>query len=136
MIKVKALIERGNDGTYGIYIDLNEERLTYGILGDGHTVEEAIEDFNNSYQEMKVYYQEEGKFFQEAEFEFEYDTASFLSSYSHILSLVGLSRLTGINKGQLSHYVTGRKKPTKKTIEKIQDSIHKFGRELSQVSFV
>jgi hypothetical protein len=136
MNKVKAFIERGNDGTFGVYVDLEDETLNYGIIGNGNTVEEAIEDFNAGYLEMKELFEEKSKPFVETDFEFHYDTASFLSSYSHILSLAGLSRLTGLNQGQLSHYVTGRKKPTRKTVEKIQNSIHSFGKELCQVSFV
>ena len=45
MIKVKAFIERGNDGTYGVYVDLDDNRLNYGVIGDGNTVSEAIQDF-------------------------------------------------------------------------------------------
>lgn len=37
MKKVKAFIERGNDGTYGVYIDLLDKTLNYGIHGDGKT---------------------------------------------------------------------------------------------------
>ena len=44
MINVKALIERGKGGAYGVYIDLKENRLNYGIIGDGNTVNEAIKD--------------------------------------------------------------------------------------------
>ncbi|NDV65894.1 type II toxin-antitoxin system HicB family antitoxin [Bacteroides sp. 224] len=134
MKKVIVNIERGNDGTYGAYID--ENPLSYGLLGDGKTVDEAIEDFYNSYKEMKDYYLDENKEFEEAEFEFKYDVASFLAYYSNKLSLAGLQRITGINQGQLSHYITGRSKPSKKTAEKIEESLHKFAEEIRQVHFV
>jgi transcriptional regulator with XRE-family HTH domain len=52
------------------------------------------------------------------------------------LSLAGLERITGVAQGQLSHYLTGRRNPSKKTVEKIQHSIHEFANELSQVKFV
>jgi hypothetical protein len=78
----------------------------------------------------------EGKSFTDLEFDFKYDTASFLSTYSHILSLAGLSRLTGVNQGLLSHYITGRKKPRKNTISKIKASVNELGRKLSAVDFV
>ena len=135
-MKVKAVVERGNDGTYGIYIDLEENRLSYGIIGEGKTVDEAIYDFRNSYDEMKQYYKEINKPFQEAEFSFVYDTASFLKYYSAYFSIAGLSRLTGIHQGQLSHYLTGHRSPSKKTVEKIESSLHKFGKEISLVEFV
>jgi len=52
-MKIKAFIERGNDGSYGVYVDLEDNTLNYGIIGDGKTINEAIDDFNNSYKEMK-----------------------------------------------------------------------------------
>ena len=135
-MKVMALIERGNDGSYGVYVDLEDKTLNYGIIGDGKTVKEAIDDFYNSYKVMKELYKSENKHFKEAEFEFKYDTASFLSYYSNVLSLAGLGRLTGIAQGQLSHYVTGRRKPSQKTVQKIEKSLHKFADEISQVQLV
>ena len=135
-MKVKAFIERGNDGSYGVYVDLEDKTLNYGILGDGETVKEAIDDFYNSYKEMQELYKCENKHFKEAEFEFKYDTASFLAYYSNVLSLAGLGRLTGIAQGQLSHYVTGRRKPSQKTVQKIEKSLHKFADEISKVQLV
>ncbi len=136
MRTVQAFIERGADGTYSIYIDLDENQLTYGIIGDGKTVEEAVTDFKITYGDMKKLYAEKNKPFEEVNFQFVYDVASFLAYYSKVLSLAGLHRLTGINQGQLSHYVTGRRKPSVKTIEKIEHSLHQFASELSQVHFV
>ncbi len=136
MNKVKAFIERGNDGTYGVYIDLEDETLNYGIHGDGATVKEAIEDFKICYEEMKAIYKKDKREFVEAEFSYHYDTASFLAYYSQFMSLAGMQRITGINQGQLSHYLNGHRKPTKKTAEKIQEKIHHFAEELHQVQFV
>lgn len=135
-MKVKAFIERGNDGSFGVYVDLENNTLNYGIIGEGKTIKEAIDDFHNSYNEMKELYLSESKHFEEAEFEFKYDTASFLAYYSNVLSLAGLGRLTGINQGQLSHYVTGRRKPSQKTVQKIEKSLHDFAAEISQVQLI
>lgn len=134
-MKIKAFIERGNDGTYGVYVDLDDNNLNYGIIGNGATVAEAIEDFKACYDEMKELHKEQGKRFVDAEFEYSYDVASFLAYYSGKLSLAGLGRLTGINRKQLSHYVSGNSKPTAKTIEKIEKSLHDFASELSQLHF-
>ena len=136
MNKVKAFIERGSDGTYGVYVDLKDDTLNYGIHGDGSTVGEAIEDFKAGYLEMQNLYKEMGKYFVDAEFEFHYDTSSFLGYYTNYFSLAGLSRMTGIHQGQLSHYVTGHRKPSRQTIQKIDNAIHAFAKNLSQVQFV
>jgi hypothetical protein len=85
---------------------------------------------------MKELYLSENKHFEEAEFEFKYDTASFLAYYSNVLSLAGLGRLTGIAQGQLSHYVTGRRKPSPKTVRKIEKSLHEFAAEIAQVQLM
>jgi len=135
MEKIKAFIERGEDETYSVFIDLENNKLNYGIHGNGKTVKEAVEDFKSAYNAMKEFYKKENKKFIEAEFEFSYDTASFLEYYSKILSLSGLERLTGVNQGQLSHYVTGRRKPSKKTVEKIEQKLHEFGKELTHLEF-
>ena len=133
-MKAIVIIERGKDGTYSAYIENNH--LPFGIIGDGNTVEETIDDFMNSKEEMKAYYTEENKLFpQELEFKFKFDVPSFLEYYSKVLSLAGLERLTGINQGQLSHYVTGHRKPSPKTVEKIESSIRRFGNEMSQIHF-
>lgn len=133
-MKTTVKIERGDDGTYGAYIENNT--LPYGIIGEGNTANEAIEDFKNSYREMKEYYSTINKKFTESEFDFVYDLASFLSYYSKILSLSGLERITGVNQGQLSHYVTGHRKPGKKTVEKIEKNIKAFAEELKKVEFI
>jgi len=132
-MNVNVVIEQNSKGRYSAYID--DDRITFGVLGEGNSVNETIEDFKIGYQEIKETYQSVGKEIPELEFNFKYDIASFLSSYSNIISLAGLSRLTGLNQGLLSHYVTGRKRPRQHTINKIRTSVHTFGRNLCQVEF-
>lgn len=135
MKRVRVFIERGSDGCYSAYMP-DDDNLSYGITGTGHTIEETTKDFNGAYEGMKAYYASEGKHFEEVEFSFSYDVASFLAYYSDKLSLAGLERITGVAQGQLSHYVTGRRNPSKKTAEKIQKALQQFGKELSNVHFV
>ena len=73
MNKVKAFIERGENDRFSVYVDLEDNTLNYGIFGEGNTIEEAIEDFYTSYNEMKELHKKKGKYFIEAEFEIEYD---------------------------------------------------------------
>ncbi len=133
MRQVKAIIERAGDGTYSIYSDADD--LSYLITGTGKTVEEAKKCFEDGYEDMKRYYAQEGKEFTEVEMCYCFDMASFLAYYSNVLSLAGLSRLTGVNPRQLSHYVTGHRNPSPKTVKKIMDAIHAFGKDLSTVQF-
>lgn len=133
MKQIKAIIERASDGNYSVYMDA--ENMDYLVTGTGRTADEAVENFKAGYEDTKRFYEEEGRKFEEANFNYEYDMASFLSYFSKAFSLAGLSRITGINQGQLSHYVTGRRTPSQKTIRKIQKSVHDFAQELEQVHF-
>jgi len=135
MKTVKAFIERGSDGTFGVYVDLDDNSLNYGIHGEGNSVNEAVEDFKSAYVEMQNLYNELGKPFVEANFSFRYDTSSFLNYYTNFFSLAGLARLTGINQGQLSHYLNGVRNPSRQTIQKIDTAIQSFAKNLSQVHF-
>jgi hypothetical protein len=135
MIKVKAFVERTCSGKYSVYSDSDDMRLDYGIIGDGTTAKEAMDDFIGCYEDMRKSYKRQGKTFVEAEFAFEFDMSSFLNYYSNTLSLAGLSRITGINQQQLSHYATGRKHPRPETIHKIEHSLWNLSKDLSQVRF-
>ncbi len=132
MKQVQAIIERAADGTYSVYMDAD---MDYLITGTGKTAEEAIQCFKDGYEDTKRFYAEEGLEFEQVEFAYKYDMASFLSYFSKAFSLAGLSRITGINQGQLSHYMTGRRTPSAKTVEKIQNSVHAFAKDLESVTF-
>jgi hypothetical protein len=134
-LKVKAFIEKGNDGRFGIYIDLKENQLNYGVIGEGATVKEAIADFYGCYDDIKQSFNEDNEPFQEAEFEFAYDVASFLNYYQKIFSKAGLENITGINQKQLGHYASGLKRPRPETVKKIETSLHMLAQELNQVQF-
>jgi len=134
MRKVNAIIERASDGNYSIYSDADD--LSYVITGTGKTVEEAKKCFEDGYEDMRRYYAEEHKPFTEVEMVYQYDMASFLAYYTKAFSLAGLSRITGINQGQLSHYVTGHRVPSARTKEKMQKAIHAFAADLNAVRFI
>lgn len=131
MKTVKVLIERGDDGTFGAYMP--EAQLPFGVIGEGNTAEEAKTDFLNV---IRAYEEDgfdiSGKF----RFEFGYDVPSFLTYYSGRLSLAGLERITGVARGQLSHYATGRRNPSPRTVEKIEKALQSFGEDLSQIHLI
>jgi len=134
-MKALAVIERGKNGKYGVYIET--DNLPFGVIGDGNTVAEAVDDFNNSLEEMKNYYKDVGKEFPEnLEFEFKYDAASFLQQYAYAFTLAGLERITGVNQRQLSHYINGARNPSNRTIRKIENKLHTFGKEIATVRFI
>ena len=114
---------------------MDDTPLDYSCLGEGKTVEGTIADFNNAYEEMRKHYLMNGKSFEEIEYEFFYDTASFLEEYCKAFSLAGLERITGVSQTQLGHYLHGRSKPSRKTIDRIESGVRKFAKELTAVRF-
>lgn len=135
MKRVKAYIVREKDGTYSICVN-EKASINYGLVGEGRTVKEAVEDWSKSYLAMKESYSRDGMYFEEAEFTFVYDVPSFLSYYKDLISFKGLSRITGISAAQLSQYATGYRSPSAKTTQKIQDGLHSLADELSQLKLV
>lgn len=132
MKTVRVFIERAKDGTYSAYMP-DDNKLHFCAIGEGATAQEAHDDFLAVVDAFRVDFPEEVA---ELQFDFSYDLASFLAYYSGKLSLAGLSRITGVAQGQLSHYITGHRNPSPRTVEKINTALHTFASELSQVHFV
>lgn len=62
MRKVTAIIERGKDGTYDVYL-ADYSGLPFGLLGQGRTVEETQRDLYAALDDMRRCYAEVGKYF-------------------------------------------------------------------------
>lgn len=133
MKTVKVFIEKSD---YGFSAYMDDTPLGYSCTGEGKTVDETIADFRQAYADMREYYREEGKPFEEIEYDFYYDTASFLDEYCKAFSLAGLERITGVSQAQLGHYLHGRRKPSRKTIARIQEGVERFARNLTAVRFI
>lgn len=61
------------------------------------------------------------------------DVATMLRAFEPFVSLAAISRASGINQHQLSHYATRIKKPRPQQRERIVSGIHKIGQELLSV---
>lgn len=129
MKRIKAIIEVGRDGMVAIHARSEMHKCMF--LGCGNTEQDAKEDFFECYTEMK-----ELEELPEFEFEFAYDTASFLRYYSNTITLTGLQKITGINSKQLSHYVTGHRKPSPKTVQRIREGVSQFAETLSRTRLI
>ena len=133
MKKIKVFIEKSD---YGFSAYMDDTPLNYSCIGEGKTVEETIADFRKAYDGMRNYFREQGKPFEEIEYEFFYDTASFLDEFSKAFSLAGLERITGVSQAQLGHYLHGRRKPSASTVAKIQEGVRQFAKDLTAVRFI
>lgn len=135
MRTVKAIIERGKDGSFDINMEYLQD-YPFGVMGQGATVEEAKADFLNTYVEMKELMEEQNVDYEELEFIFLYDTSAFLQSLSATFSMAGLARITGMNRKQLGHYVQGVNKPRANTAARIQQSVLAYVNEITNARFI
>ena len=68
------------------------------------------------------------------EFDYEYlSAAALIKACEPYASLAALSRATGINQRQLSHYANGLRHPRPKQRKRIVEGMHKIGLELLSV---
>lgn len=135
-MKTIALIERGKDGSFGIYAP-NIECATWG--GNGSTIDEAKADFLAAYNELLEYYKETPSDpmpdeLKDLEFEYKYDTASALAEFSFI-NLSAFSKIVGINPTLMHRYKTGEY-ISHEQARRIQDGINNLGRKMAAFSMV
>ena len=72
----------------------------------------------------------------EGNYEFEYnylDTAALIHACEPYTSIAALSRATGINQRQLSHYASGLRHPRPEQRQRILEGVHHIGQELQSV---
>ena len=67
------------------------------------------------------------------EFEYHLDAAALLQMCSPYASIAAISRVSGINQHQLSHYANGIKKPRPEQRRRIVEGLHRIGRELISI---
>lgn len=133
-MRLNVQIIKGHDGTFDAVME-HSDKVKFHLIGYGSTIEEAKEDFYVACEDMRAVFHEDGlEFPDDLEFKFTYDTASFLAYYNQFLTLSGLSKLSGINKAQLSHYIQGVRNPSPKTAAKIEEALHRFAAELQSTS--
>ena len=127
-----ALIERGKDGTFGIFTP----DIDHTIIGDGNTVEEAIADFENSVQEMILSYTETDKEIpdelKDIQFVFKYDIASMFNYYDWI-NVSKFARKAGINPSLMRQYRMGKTYISENQINKIENTLHSLWDELVSI---
>ena len=134
-MRTTALIEKGKDGTFGIFTP----DLKSTIIGEGKTVAEAKEDFNNSVNEVMLYFQESGKEvpgeLQNIEFEYKYDISS-LFNYYNFINVSKFAQVAGINASLMRQYKMGNQYISENQISKIEDAFHKVASEFATIKLI
>jgi predicted RNase H-like HicB family nuclease len=129
-MKTRAVIERGNDGTFSIYAP----DIETGVIGTGASVKEAKEDFDNSVVEIIESAKEDGLpcELSGVEFEYRWDVASIFNYFDWI-KLSKLSEASGIDASLLRHYKRGQY-ISETQAQKVVDVLHRHGEELLRLA--
>ena len=108
-----------------------------GIFAAGNTIEACKKDVFTAIDLIKKNLPEDrwpepirGEF----EIIWKYDTQSLLLHFGSIMSLSGIEQITGIHQKQLWSYMHGRTKPRAQQKQRIESSLHQFGKELSSMA--
>jgi predicted RNase H-like HicB family nuclease len=133
-MRTTALIEKGKDGTFGIFTPDIETT----IIGEGTTVAEAKADFENSVQEIISAYREAGDELpaelKNIKFVYKYDIASLFDYYSFI-NVSKFAQVAGINASLMRQYRMGQY-ISENQMRKIETTLHNVGKELSSIKLV
>jgi len=124
--KIKVMVETGRDLFSCFMIEAHD--LGFGLHGDGKTARKAIEDFFLAMDEMKNFYEKQGKEFPELEFDFVFDIGAYFSYY--FINVTAFAEYAGINASLLRQYACGLKTPAQKTIDKVHGAVDKFIRDI------
>ena len=131
--KAVIIIEKGLDGGYSVF---PSDDIKSGISGDGATVEEAKADFLRSFEEVVRFLQEDGlpvpDDMKDVVFEFRYDLSSLFNYYS-FFNVTQLAKRLGINPSLMRQYKSGKAYISDKQVSKIEEGIHRLGRELMNI---
>lgn len=126
MKTIKIIIEKSSD-SYGAYA-----QNVPGIYGAGDTVQECKQSILDAIDTIKTFDEDQIPKALKGDYEivYQFDTESLLNYYKGILSNPAIEKLTGINQKQIHQYSTGLKKPRPAQRKKIEEGLHKLGKEL------
>jgi len=129
-MKTTALIEKGKDGTFGIFTP----DIKATIIGEGKTVAEAKADFENSVKELKEMFSGEelpGEL-KDIEFEYKYDTASVFDELECI-NITQFAKYADIYPSSMRQYARGIAYISEAQAKKIEKALHRLGGQLQAI---
>jgi predicted RNase H-like HicB family nuclease len=130
MKAIKIIIEKTED-LFSAYASNVE-----GIYAGGETVEEVKQSVLDSVRLITEYNTPENipKVLKgDYQIKYHFDAVSLLNYYKGVFTNAAFERITGINQKQIQHYASGHRKPSEATSKKIEDALHKLGKELLAV---
>lgn len=132
---MEVSIEKQSDGSYIAYNTTGDK---VSIIGTGDTVKKAKEDFFNSVKEVRGDYVDRSETVPaelDESVDFRFDLSSLFEYYS-IFNVSALGKYLGINPGLMRQYKKGDTPISDVQLSKIEDGIHRLGKELAALSLV
>ena len=131
--KLKVIICKAGNG-----VSAHVEGID-GFVIARNTVEQLKQDLQEGLKfHIEGLYEEEREPWMDDKYTFEYvfqDISSFVEAYNGTLNQSSLARISGINTGQMRQYVSGVKRPTKRTLQRIELGLKSYAAQLQSVSF-
>ncbi|MEX2336138.1 MAG: hypothetical protein WD555_02570 [Fulvivirga sp.] len=124
MKKIIVIVEKTHTG-YSAYSE------AYPAFTTGKTMDELK---YNMIEGLNLYFEDKDRKITIDDLSFLLDLESFFDLYP-VINASALSKKVGMNKTLLSQYVTGKKKPSEKQVQRILAGVRQVGEELSQVQF-
>lgn len=128
-------IEKDTDGTYLAY---NTNGDGYQLCGRGSTIAEAKADFEDSMVSVAESECERGNEVSgmlTATPEYRFSISSLFEYYS-MLNVSAFARFLGINETLMRQYKSGKTYISDIQLKKIEDGIHRLGKEFSSLKLV
>lgn len=125
-------IEKQADGTYIAY---NIDSEGFVAIGTGDSVTEAKEDFYNSLEELAEDMDDAEKARKITTPCFQFDISSLFEYYG-VINVSAFAKRIGINATLLRQYKQGNTYISDKQLAKIEDGIHKLGKELCELTLI
>jgi len=123
--KYEFIVEKTNTG-FSAYCDKAP------IFTSGSTITELND---NILEATNLYLEDEDFEVTMKNIDLSIDLKQFFQHY-RVLNGKFLAKRIGMNETLLSQYVTGKKKPSRKQVNKIIDGIQEIGRELSELNLI
>lgn len=130
-IRIQATVEIASDGTYWCYS--NASIGNAHLCGCGDSPEEAIEDMNVAYEEIKEMNDENGVTTPTVEFDYHFDIPAYFAHFD-FLNVAKVAEHSGINASLLRRYACGKSKPGKEQMKRIRAALAKLVSELSSAT--
>lgn len=135
MKKIKVLVEWSGDN-----FSAGTGEINGVVFATGKTLDEVKKNFADAFQFHIEGALEDGDklpaYVVKGKYKLDYDlqASAMLHMADGLITRSALSRVTGINEKQLSHYLTGHRKPRPEQNEKIAAGIVNINKQINQLA--